>query len=144
MNIHSPKHFMEMLQYDINKGYTTLLSVLIASAVSIAIAITLLFAGINSSREASSLESSKHSNFFAKSCVEEALEQIRDSSSFTGSGNLIFGNGTCDYNISNTGGQNRLITATGTARDSLRRLRVTIDAINPKINITSWQEVADF
>jgi len=26
----------------------------------------------------------------------------------------------------------------------IRKVKVTIDAINPQINVTSWQEVADF
>ncbi|MDP1689182.1 MAG: hypothetical protein Q8L47_03565 [bacterium] len=135
---------MEARVLNINKGYVTLMSVLVASAVVVSIAVGILVLGINSTRTASAIQSTKFANTLARSCAEEALKQIRNSSGYTGSGNLSFSQGLCDYNVTNTGGQNRLVTATGTAVSAIRRISITLNAITPKINVSSSQEVADF
>lgn len=144
MNIHLLKRSMVLPPPDIKSGYITLLSVLIASAVITAIAITLLLSGVNASRQTQTLETSRRANSFAKACAEEALEQVRDSSSFSGSGGLTFGGGTCSYSVVNTGGDSRLVQTTGISASVVRRIKITIDAINPRINVASWQEVTDF
>ena len=74
------------------------------------------------------------------SCAEEAMQQIRSSSAFTGTNNLTFGSSTCAYTVTNTGGTTRRITATSTVGTLIRKLDITISAINPKITISGWQE----
>ena len=80
----------------------------------------------------------------AHSCAEEALEQIRESALFTGSGNLTFGAATCAYSVIDTGGETKRIEATGHVGEFLQMVRVEIIAINPQIQISSWREVASF
>jgi len=77
-------------------------------------------------------------------CAEEALQQIHDSNPFTGSGSLSIGQGTCSYTVTNTGGQGRSVIASGTVGTTVRRVQITIDQVNPAINVTSWQEVVSF
>lgn len=135
---------MVQLPYVKQKGYITLMSILIVGAVGLAIASSLLLFGINSSRSSLAFEQSKEAKALASACVEEALGEIRDNTSFSGSGNLSLGLGSCSYTVINLGGQSREIRSTGTMKAIVRKVRVTIDAINPTINVTSWQEVADF
>lgn len=144
MNMITPKHFMEAQVLNIKKGYVTLMSVLVASAVVVSIAVGILALGTNSTRTTSAIQSTKFANTLARSCAEEALKQIRNSTSYTGSGNLSFSQGSCDYNVANIGGQNRLVTATGTAVDAIRRIPIILNAVTPKISVSSSQEVADF
>jgi len=129
---------------NVSGGYLTLISILIVGAVGIAITTSLILLGLSSSRTSFALEQSNQAKALANTCAEEALEQIRDSTPFSGSGNLTLGQGTCAYTVTNTGGQDRTITVSGTVGTIVRKVSITIDTINPQINITAWQEVADF
>lgn len=141
MNIIFPKSFMVVRVSD--KGFVTLMSVLIASALGTAIAVSVILLGLGSSRSSFAVEQSHQAKALADACAEEALQQIRLSSSFAGNGNLTFGRGGCTYTVVNTGAQNRTITASGTVSTTVRRVAITINKITPKIIIVSWQEVAN-
>jgi len=127
-----------------NKGFLVLLSILIVSAVGVSIATSLLLLGVGSQRTSFAIEQSSQAMALADACAEDALEQIRKDSSYTGTVTLSLGQGTCTYTISNGGGENRTINASSTVGTIIRRVQVSIDQINPSINASSWQEVADF
>ena len=126
--------------YNNNGGYVTLISTLIVGAVGVAIALSLILLGAGSSRTSFALQQSAQAKGLDNACAEEALEQIRESTPFTGSGNLTLGQGTCSYTVTNTGGTNRTITASGTVGTIIRKISITITAINPLIIVSSWQE----
>ncbi|MEK7620706.1 MAG: hypothetical protein AAB413_05750 [Patescibacteria group bacterium] len=126
------------------QGAVLILSLLVFMVVGLAIVGSLLVIGVSQVETSFSREQSGQTKGLADACVEEALQQIRDSTSFSGSGGLTLGEGTCTYTVTNLGGSNREIEATGTVDTVVRKVNVTIDTINPSINITSWQEVADF
>ena len=113
-------------------------------AVGVAIAVSVIWLGLGSSKSSFTLEQGSQTKALANACSEEALQQIRDSTPFTGTGNLTLGQGTCNYTVTSQGGQNRTATASGTVGTIVRKVKILIDAINPDINVTSWQEVADF
>jgi len=125
-------------------GYITLISVLVVGAIGVAITTSLLLFGLGSSRSSFAIEQSAQARSLADACAEEALQEIRDSTPYTGSDNLSLGQGDCDYTVTSGGGQNRTIDASGTVGTVQRKVKISINAINPSINITSWQEVADF
>lgn len=125
-------------------GYITLLSVLVVGAVGMAIASSLLLLGLASSRTSFALEQSAQAHALAESCVEEALQQLRDSSLFAGTNTLTIGGRICEYTVTNLGGTGALITASGTVGVVVRKAELNVDALNPNIHVTSWQEVADF
>ena len=126
-----------------HKGFITLISVLVVGAVGVAIATSLILLGLGSSRTSFAIEQSNQAKGIANACAEEALQQIRDSTPFTGSGNLTLGQGICAYTVTNQGGQNRTITSSGTVGAIIRKVKIIIDKINPTIQVISWQEVAD-
>ena len=125
-------------------GFITLVSVLIAGVIATAIATSLILFGLGASRTAFSLEQSNQAKALTNACVEEALERIQSSVSFTGSDTLALGQGACDYTVTSQGGQNRTVISTGEVDAVVRRVRVIIDKITPSINIASWAEIADF
>ncbi len=136
-----------MLQRHCDKGqsgYIVLISVLIIGAVGVAVAVAVLWLGLGDSKGSFALEQSNQAKSLANACSDEALQQIRDSTSYTGTGNLTLGQGTCTYTVTNTGGTSRTITSTGTVGTVVRKVKITIDTINPSINVTSWKEVGDF
>lgn len=123
------------------KGYITLLSVLVVGAVGVSLTVSLLLLGLGSSRTSFAVEQSNQAKGLANACAEEALERIREATSFTGSGNLSLGSGSCTYSVTNQGGQNRTVTTTGTVGTLVRKVSILVSAITPAILISSWQEV---
>lgn len=125
-------------------GYIALISILIISAVLLLVAVS---SGLLSISEASiGLEKSQGSRaiYLATACAEEALQKIKESSSFSGSGNLTTEDGDCGYTVEDLGEQSRLITASGTVQNAVGKIKVAVDQVLPDIHIVSWQEVADF
>ncbi|OGI26057.1 MAG: hypothetical protein A3J76_05635 [Candidatus Moranbacteria bacterium RBG_13_45_13] len=126
------------------KGFITLISVLVIGAVGVAIALSLLLLGVGNSRTSFAVEQSNQAKALANACAEEALQQIRESVPFEGTGNLTLGQGSCSYTVTKLTGQNRTIIASGTVGTVIRKVSIALDKITPSIEITSWQEVADF
>jgi hypothetical protein len=117
------------------------MTVLIALALGSAIAFSVVLLGIGSTRDSITLDQSYKAKALADACAEEGLQQIRSSSAFSGTGNLNFGQGTCSYTVTNTGGTTRSVTASGVVSNVTRRVSVTISAMTPKLVINTWQEV---
>jgi hypothetical protein len=138
------KHFMTALPFVKSAGYVALITVIVAGAVAGAIVVSLLLLGLGSSRSSFSLEQSNQAKALANACAEEALQQIRDSIPFEGTGGLTLGQGSCSYTVTDLGGHDRTITASGSVGIIVRKVSLAIDKITPEINLTSWQEVADF
>lgn len=125
------------------KGYVTLLSTLFLIAIGGVVASSIILLGLGFSRTSFALEQSNQAKALANACAEEALEKIVESTPFSGSATMTLGDGTCTYTVTKLTGQNRTITSSGTVGTIVRKLSIVIDTINPDINITSWQEVAD-
>jgi shikimate 5-dehydrogenase len=128
-------------------GFVALVTVLLVGAIGISVAIAVITMGISVSRSSFAREQSARARALADACGETALMQIRTSPSYTGSSTLTLGQGSCEYAVFDTGGQSRLINATGTVTQVIppiiRKVRIGISSISPIIVITSWNEVAD-
>lgn len=127
-----------------DRGYITLISVLIVTAISVAVASSLLLLGVGSSRTSFALEQSNQAKNIASACAEEALLKIKELTSYTGEGTISVGLGVCEYSVTSQGGQNRTIQTLGIVGSITRRVEIIIDSINPDIHIISWQEVSSF
>lgn len=123
------------------EGFITLMSVIITSAIGIAIASAVLLMGIGSAKTSIVVEQSSQAKNLASACAEEALERIKETPSFTGSGNLSLNQGICVFSVAG-GLPNITINATGTVSTVIRKVKATVSQINPKI-IYTWAEVAD-
>jgi hypothetical protein len=66
------------------------------------------------------------------------------STDFVGNSNMTLSKGNCSYTIVNTGGETRSINASATVSSSTQKMQAIISKINPKIIISSWQNLADF
>ena len=126
------------------KGYIMLLSTLFLVAIGGVVAGSLILLGLGFSRSSLALDQSNQAKALANACVEEGLQQIQESVPFSGSASLTIGQGGCSYTVTKLTGQNRTIISSGTMGTITRKVSISIDKITPDINITSWQEVADF
>jgi hypothetical protein len=123
------------------KGFITLIAILIVGAAGVTIVSSLLLFGIDNSRTAFAIEQSNQAKALANACAEEGMQQIRNSTPFTGSGGLTLGRGTCTYTVTSQGSQNRTVTTSGTVGTIIRKVKIIINKINPSIIVVSWQEV---
>ncbi|HEY4499873.1 MAG TPA: hypothetical protein VJH70_01955 [Candidatus Paceibacterota bacterium] len=130
-----------MMIYKNQKGFFTLISMMIAGAIGIAIAITLVLLGIGSSRTSLAIVQSQQAKALVNTCAELALLKIQKSFPFQGT--VVFSNvsGNCEYSVFNLGGENRLIQATGTVMEVIRKIRINVNAITPRITVSEWQEI---
>jgi hypothetical protein len=127
-----------------NKAFITLASVIIVSAIGLAIVVSFILLGISSLRTSFAIEQSNQARMLANTCAEQALEQIKSFPSFEGTAGLTLGQGNCTYTIANLGEENRSITASGSVGAIIRKVKITISDIVPQIIVVSWQEVGDF
>ena len=125
-------------------GYAMLITILIITALAGSITAFVLLFGATATKTALQATQSGKASYLADACAEEALNKIRESNSFIGTGNLTLGNGTCAYTVTSTGGQGRQVVATGTVGSLIRKVKVTVTAVNPQVTISSWQELPDF
>ncbi len=126
------------------RGSSALILVLIISAIAVTSVTVVILSGVGTSRSSFVFEQSYQAQNLGQACTEEALQQIRDSTAFTGSGSLTLGQGSCAYTATSQGGENRTTTSTGTVGTVIQKATVIINTINPIILVTSWQEVSDF
>ncbi len=125
-------------------GFVTLIGVIVFGSVCTALVVVVLVLGIGSTKTSIATYQSRQALALAHACSEEALETIRENNGFVGGGNINFGSNSCSFTITNKGGEGRNVASSGSVGTIIRKVEVEIDAINPQINVTSWQEVADF
>ena len=135
---------MNNIKFLKNKGYIALITVLILGAVSLAIAVSLLLLGTGSALTSYTQEQSAQARSLADACSFEALNRIAMDNNFAGTRNLSLGYGTCSFTVTNLGGANRQINATGTVGIIVRKNKITTNALTPQVTVNYWQEVADF
>lgn len=125
------------------QGYITVISIVIIGSIATAVAISLLAGGTDAMKNSQTAIRLAQARGLADACAEEALENIRENS-YTGTFNLSLPAGTCKATITSSSPANFNIDASGSSSEAISKIRVIVDQTDPKININSWQEVADF
>ncbi len=126
-------------------GVVAILSVLIITAILIAIGISIAALGQNEIVLSGLIDNGEKAFSIADACSEEGLARLKSDAAFTGT-TFPLDNGTCTVVVTNLGGNVRLITGTGAFRDAVRSVvaNVTITfngAGNAKKTvINSWNE----
>ena len=118
------------------QGYITLLAVLIAGSVSLAVALSLLMTGISSSSVVLQHRNAAFARGSARTCAEGALFAIHENLNVTGSGSDT----ACTYTIANQGGGVYKIDVIGTSKEVTKKLTVYAQLSGAVLSVTSWQE----
>lgn len=144
MNIRIHKHFMVQHHFANNqKGATLLLTVIILGAVASVVSVTMLVTGTDFLKTSGFNTAARQAKYHAESCAEIALMQIRQQSSFVGSGSRMFDKGSCTYSVADSG-SSKIITATGINQNVTKRIRAQVTSYIPTLTVSSWQDVASF
>jgi hypothetical protein len=123
------------------KGFVTLFSVILLTALSIALVSMMLAQSLLATKNSGDESSASKARVTAVSCAELALQNLRTSYSYVGSGSQALNGGTCGYIVTNTGGNNRNIIASSTVSGFVNKLNINTDASSPMMHISSWQEI---
>lgn len=129
---------MQRLLYD-NKGQVVVLSVIAVGFVSLVISSALIGLSFNSLNVVTATFQAVAAAAVNNACAEAALYQIRLASSYTGSASVTVDGKTCNYTVTNTGGNGREITFSSAVVGVVRRGKINL-TVEP-IEITSWQEI---
>jgi hypothetical protein len=132
------------MKKEIKQGYIALISVILISAIGLAIMLSVIAAGVDASRTDFSLQQSGGARSLASSCAEEALQSVLETSTTSSAGNLTIASGTCSYLITSTNGQSITIDSTGFLGTVTSKIKVVIASTSPSISLSSWEEVSDF
>ena len=123
-----------------NQGYIALISVLIISAIVLAVAITLNLTSIDETKTGLLKEQSEQSFTLADACLEESYIRLKRDSNYTG-GQLNFEQGYCNINIVSSGNR-RTITVDSNINNIIRKIKAEIRILgNNNIVQDSWQEL---
>lgn len=122
-------------------GYVALLAVLITGAIATAIALLILVNGNDLQRGGQVEVWSAQARSLAVACEQEALQQMHDTTSYTGTAGLTLGAGTCSYTVTSTGASTRTVVASATVQSVVRKIQIYATIGSSSISITSWQEV---
>jgi hypothetical protein len=128
----------------IKEGYIALISVILMSALGLAIMLSVVAAGVDATRTDFSLQQSGGARSLASSCAEEALQRVAETGTTSSVGNLVIASGTCMYTITSTNGQNITIQSTGFLGTVTSKIQVVIATTSPSTTLSSWEEVVDF
>lgn len=129
---------------EMRRGYIALISVILISALGVAIMVSVIASGITATKTDYSLQLSGSARSLASSCAEEALQKILETSTTSGSGNLTIASGTCTYLITSTSSLATTINAMGVLGTIVSKIKVVLATTTPSIVLSSWEEVSDF
>jgi len=122
-------------------GFIALITVFII--ISIALLLSLGFGLLSISEMDMGFKKTQSSQayFLANLCAEQALMELKEDINYQGPDTINIDNGNCQ--ILQIEGQ-WIIKTIGNTKNDVKKMRISVSQVNPKIIIDSWQEVADF
>ena len=124
-----------------HKGFIAFTSLLIISAVALAIAASISLLGVDEAKSSLSFKKGQESLKLAEGCLEEALIRLRDDNTYSG-GSLNLGDGSCTIGVSGSG-SDRTITIQSTISDPpdyIKNLTATVKLTGNSIKLVTWTE----
>jgi len=123
------------------RGFIALITVFII--ISIALLISLGFALLSISEIDMGFKKTQSSQayFLANLCAEQALMELKENIDYLGNETINIDNGNCQT-LQIEG--RWIIKTIGNQQNNIKKMRISISQVNPKMIISSWQEVADF
>lgn len=120
-----------------SSGYIAISIVLILTAITLGIMITVAQLGIGEGQVAWTLSKGEAALDFSEGCMEDALLKLRSDGSYSG-GTITRPEGTCSITISNSG-YTYTVTATSMTTDYKRTVQAVTNRSSSLI-LTSWKE----
>jgi len=127
------------------KGFVTLISVLVISIAGTAIAITLLWLSVGSTKSSLAIVQSSKARELSNLCAEVALNNLKLDVNYSGDESMVLTEGTCEIlPILGSGNNDRTVQTIGNVDTFVRKVEIQVQEVSPQIILSSWQEVGDF
>jgi len=120
--------------------------VIIIGAAGLLLAYTASFVSINQLETSYIGAGGLEALSVTEGCVEETLNRIRLDNNYgvgAGSINLSLGDGSCIIDVTDLGGGNRRIEATGTVSNFQKKVQVELSVSGSVISVTQWEELTN-
>lgn len=124
------------------KGSIALISLLIISAFTLILAVSMVESSISTGQQFVNNTSEDTSYYGAEGCAEEAMIRIEGDSTFAG-GTVAYDWGTCDISVSGTTTKTITITLTQDNYSETYQAVVTVTESGHAINtsLSEWEEI---
>ena len=119
-------------------GYVALASVLVITAISLIIGMSVTLLSINGIQTALSSKKNIETTYLVESCVEEALLGINENNAVLSS--IVLPEITCSVTTNSQTGTSWDFTVSGTFEQYTQQIRVQAER-NTTITITSWNQI---
>lgn len=127
------------------KGFIALTSILIIGALILVISVGLSLRSVSEAQISVSEQESHVALALANLCAETALMKLEGILNYNGNEMVDVDGVSCDImNIEGSGNLNRTVKAKSTVSGYAKKVKVVVSKISPVMQITSWEEVADF
>jgi len=119
------------------KGFLAMSTVLIVSAVVMAIAVSTMLIGIGDGKTGLLHWNGTNALYLSEGCMEDALLKLRANAGYTG-GTITRPEGSCTVSV--TGSGTYTITVTSTNGTATRQIQA-VATRSGKVSISSWKEL---
>lgn len=123
-----------------NKGFVALLTIILVSAAVLIMAFSSSILGLGSLEGGVTQTGSSRAFWMADTCIDEALERLRESASYAG-GNESNTNASCIISVTPSGDE-RLISVTASTTDGYyAEIESQVDLSQGFVVINSWERI---
>lgn len=124
------------------KGFVTLFSLIILMIISVTVFTSILLVNVDSLNSVEATRQGIVARSLANSCMEIALNKLKDDQTYTGNETFTFTQGSCQViSVTGSGNTNRTIRVSGDSGGYIRKAEALVLQINPSTNISYWQEM---
>lgn len=126
----------------LDNGFIALTSLLIISAIALAIAVSISLLGIGETKSSLDYKKGREVYYIARGCLDESLLQLKSDETYPGE-TFPFGNGACNIVVSGTSGSYTIdIEATLPGNPQyLKRLQAQVMKSGNSINLISMEQI---
>lgn len=122
-------------------GFIALTSVLIIFALTLIIATSFTLKSINEATMGLKKNQSSQAYYLANLCAEQALLKLKEDIDYTGNETVLIKGGSCQ--ILPIEGR-WTIKVLGSFQNNIKKVKIVVSQVNPKMVIYSWEEIKDF
>lgn len=123
------------------KGIIALITVLIVVAVALLIGISINLLSINEAKMSLQKNQSSKSYYLSNLCAEQALMKLKENNNYSGNETINTEEGECTI-LPIEGSWTIKLSAISS--NQVRKMKIVVGKIDPKMIIDTWQEVGDF
>ena len=121
------------------KGFIALITVLIILGIILMTALSISFLSVEEANMSFQKRQSSRAYYLANLCAEEALMKLKETNGNPFVESKSVENGRCE--ISAVG---PTVNIKADFQNQIRKIKIVVSQINPRMIINSWQEVAEF